>query len=96
MKTDNATDRAWTYSKDLSAIVIFEDHKIKAIADFGKIEHHEANARLIVKAVNNFDAMLKVLKDLLKEVHQHIEDCPNIAEITKRADEAITNAEKDT
>jgi len=48
----------WKYSSDLSAIVFIDvqQHKIKVIADFGKIEHHTENARLIAAAPDLLEA----------------------------------------
>ena len=58
------TPGPWKYSSDLSAIVVIEDHKIKAIADFGKIEHHEENAKLIEDAPT-MKAYIKYVEEYL-------------------------------
>ena len=44
------TPGPWTYDPNLSAIIVIENHQIKAIADFGKIYHHAVNAHLIAAA----------------------------------------------
>ena len=56
----------WKYSSDLSAIVFIDvqQHKIKVIADFGKIEHHTENARLIAAAPDLYFACRAALLTL--------------------------------
>ena len=49
------TQGTWVFSEDHSAIVAIKDHKVKMVADFGKsdLPETEANAKLILNAVNN-------------------------------------------
>jgi hypothetical protein len=55
-----AAQGRWSYDKDLSAIVHVnvEQHRVEAVADFGKIDNGEANAHLIALMHNNLPALL--------------------------------------
>ncbi len=46
------TKGTWKYNKEFSAVVVYTDHKIKAVADFGKVDspETEANGYLIAAA----------------------------------------------
>ncbi len=54
----------WHYDKDLSAIVEVRDHKVKVVADFGKIDNGEENAKNILAGVAALAEIERLKADL--------------------------------
>lgn len=85
-----ATQRPWILDKRTATICILSE-KIN-IADVWAINvsdvESEANARLIVKAVNNFDSMLDALKSVAQSPRGHLS-----ADVVAKVMEAIENAQ---
>lgn len=79
------TPGPWTFAPDLSAVVVVQDHRVRAVADFGKIDlpETEANARLIAAApetaterdrLKNLNAeLVTAIKGLLVEVDAYLD-----------------------
>lgn len=99
MKADNATTRPWKYSRVGNTLA----YRITDLSDNSPAPARaigEANARFIVKAVNNFDDMLEALKQATKSLSEvdHRDRFPTYVQITKLIAkiQAITNEEKDS
>lgn len=58
------TPGEWEYSDDMSAVVVFAEHRFKAVADFGKIDGSAPDANFIALAHNVMPKILKVLEFL--------------------------------
>jgi hypothetical protein len=58
------TPGPWDYEANLSAIVVVRDHKVKLVADLGKVDlpEAEANAQLIAAAPELLEALRGVLR----------------------------------
>lgn len=65
------TPGPWWYDEDLSALVAVVGHKVKAIADFGRIDDAEANTRLIAAAPELLEALAETLRCLEWHNRQH-------------------------
>ena len=57
--TTKHTPGTWRFAPELSAVVVIRDHKVKAVADFGKndLPECEANGRLIAAAPDLLQAL---------------------------------------
>ena len=65
------TPGPWWYDEDLSALVAVVGHKVKAIADFGRIDDAEINTRLIAAAPELLEALAETLRCLEWHNQQH-------------------------
>lgn len=97
MKTDNATARLWDLERRENGDIWIttETRKVVATVDCHGIHRDglgEANARLILQAVNNFDDMLEALRQVTQQ-YNFDELGPGCKLLVNQA---IDNAEKDT
>ena len=68
------TQGSWWYDEELNAVVTVVGPRVVAVADFGKIDCPEANARLIAAAPELLEALrdaLNLIDDLMPGV-RHI------------------------
>lgn len=76
MKTDKATARPWKVGGSIGDYKLIENQERiiiakmpqKELANYNVIEEENANAELIVRAVNNYEALLEACKSALSNI----------------------------
>lgn len=92
MQTDKATPRPWKATFD-NTYIDSESAGERIASLTGSRERQESNAALIVKAVNNHDALLEACKEVLHWVEGGAE--ADLLEVAKRVlSKAINQATK--